>query len=107
MQKRNIGKDLLQAGERYRLLFRNDSGDMHQMCLLRHSFEVISLAGNPTAGVVKDVINPCGRMMPPVRWRRNMGRRPVDSAANDSSIPNPKGWMRSLGSCSFQPDRSS
>jgi FtsP/CotA-like multicopper oxidase with cupredoxin domain len=47
----------VQAGKRYRLLFRNDSGDMHPMHLHRHSFELTSLAGKPTAGIVKDVVN--------------------------------------------------
>ena len=44
-------------GKRYRLVFRNDSGDMHPMHLHRHSFELTNLAGKPTAGLLKDVVN--------------------------------------------------
>jgi FtsP/CotA-like multicopper oxidase with cupredoxin domain len=47
----------VQRGKRYRLVFRNDSGDMHPMHLHRHSFELITIAGQPTAGIVKDVVN--------------------------------------------------
>ena len=34
---------------------RNASDDIHPIHLHRHSFELASLAGTPTAGVLKDV----------------------------------------------------
>jgi FtsP/CotA-like multicopper oxidase with cupredoxin domain len=50
--------DLLRVreGRRYRLAFRNNSGDEHPLHLHRHSFELTSIAGKPTAGVLKDVV---------------------------------------------------
>jgi FtsP/CotA-like multicopper oxidase with cupredoxin domain len=54
---------LVHQGNRYRLAFRNDSGDMHPMHLHRHSFELVSVAGQPTAGIVKDVVNVPSRQM--------------------------------------------
>jgi FtsP/CotA-like multicopper oxidase with cupredoxin domain len=47
----------VKRGGRYRLVFRNDSGDMHPMHLHRHSFELTSFAGKRTAGIIKDVVN--------------------------------------------------
>lgn len=46
----------LRLGGRYRLRFRNASDDIHPLHLLRHSFELVSLNGHPTAGVTKDVV---------------------------------------------------
>jgi len=46
----------LKAGKRYRLHMRNASDDIHPIHLHRHSFELISLAGKPTAGILKDVV---------------------------------------------------
>jgi FtsP/CotA-like multicopper oxidase with cupredoxin domain len=46
----------LKQGERYRLRMRNASDDIHPIHLHRHSFELTSLAGIPTAGVIKDVV---------------------------------------------------
>ena len=46
----------LQRGRRYRLRFRNASGDIHPLHLHRHTFELVSLHGHPTAGVMKDVV---------------------------------------------------
>ena len=43
-------------GRRYRLAFRNASDDIHPRHLHRHSFELTRIAGNPTAGVIKDVV---------------------------------------------------
>ena len=43
-------------GRRYRLAFRNASDDIHPLHLHRHSFELTRIAGNPTAGVIKDVV---------------------------------------------------
>jgi len=45
------------AGKRYRLTFRNASGDQHPMHLHRHSFEVVRIGDNPLSGLIKDVIN--------------------------------------------------
>ena len=46
----------LKEGKRYRLQMRNASDDVHPIHLHRHSFELTSLAGKPTAGVLKDVL---------------------------------------------------
>ncbi|MGH9757672.1 MAG: multicopper oxidase family protein [Candidatus Acidiferrales bacterium] len=46
----------LRQGKRYRLRMRNASDDIHPIHLHRHSFEIASLAGRPTAGVFKDVM---------------------------------------------------
>jgi FtsP/CotA-like multicopper oxidase with cupredoxin domain len=46
----------LHAGKRYRLRMRNASDDIHPVHLHRHSFELTRIAGNPTVGVMKDVV---------------------------------------------------
>jgi len=46
----------LRQGARYRIKMRNSSDDIHPIHLHRHSFELTSLAGRPTAGVIKDVV---------------------------------------------------
>jgi FtsP/CotA-like multicopper oxidase with cupredoxin domain len=46
----------LKQGRRYRLRMSNASDDIHPIHLHRHSFELTSLAGKPTAGVLKDVV---------------------------------------------------
>jgi FtsP/CotA-like multicopper oxidase with cupredoxin domain len=46
----------LKEGKRYRLRMRNASDDIHPIHLHRHSFELTSLAGKPTAGILKDVV---------------------------------------------------
>src|SRR6202790_3500312 len=46
----------LNEGKRYRLRMRNASDDIHPIHLHRHSFELTSLAGKPTAGIFKDVV---------------------------------------------------
>jgi FtsP/CotA-like multicopper oxidase with cupredoxin domain len=48
---------IVERGKRYRLVFRNDSGDMHPLHLHRHSFELVRFAGKPTVGIMKDVVN--------------------------------------------------
>jgi FtsP/CotA-like multicopper oxidase with cupredoxin domain len=53
----NIDPLTVQAGKRYRLVFRNGSGDQHPIHLHRHTFEVTRIAGKPTSGLMKDVIN--------------------------------------------------
>ena len=45
----------LQRGKRYRLRMRNASDDIHPMHLHRHRLEITSIAGKPTAGLLKDV----------------------------------------------------
>ncbi|KAI3603547.1 Multicopper oxidase (plasmid) [Cupriavidus necator H850] len=45
----------LQRGRRDRLWMHNASDDIHPMHLHRHSFEIVSVAGQPTAGIIKDV----------------------------------------------------
>jgi FtsP/CotA-like multicopper oxidase with cupredoxin domain len=46
----------LKQGRRYRIRMRNASDDIHPIHLHRHSFEITSLAGKPTAGILKDVL---------------------------------------------------
>jgi FtsP/CotA-like multicopper oxidase with cupredoxin domain len=46
----------MRANRRYRLVFDNQSDDIHPLHLHRHSFELVKLAGKPTAGVVKDTV---------------------------------------------------
>ncbi|HVP55567.1 MAG TPA: multicopper oxidase domain-containing protein [Candidatus Eisenbacteria bacterium] len=46
----------LQQGKRYRLRLRNASDDIHPIHLHRHSFELTKLAGQSTAGILKDVV---------------------------------------------------
>ncbi len=43
-------------GKRYRLRMRNASDDIHPVHLHRHSFELTRVAGQPTSGVMKDVV---------------------------------------------------
>jgi FtsP/CotA-like multicopper oxidase with cupredoxin domain len=47
----------LRRGRRYRLRMHNASDDIHPVHLHRHSFEIASIAGQPTGGVIKDVAN--------------------------------------------------
>ncbi len=46
----------LERGKRYRIHMRNASDDIHPIHLHRHSFELTNLAGQPTAGIMKDVV---------------------------------------------------
>ncbi len=48
---------MVEAGKRYRLVFRNGSGDQHPMHLHRHTFEVTQIGSKPLSGLMKDVIN--------------------------------------------------
>jgi FtsP/CotA-like multicopper oxidase with cupredoxin domain len=45
------------SGRRYRLIFRNGSGDQHPLHLHRHSFEVTRIGNKRLSGLKKDVIN--------------------------------------------------
>ncbi len=47
---------LVQAGKRYRMVYRNESDDAHPIHLHRHSFELTKVAGKATAGIFKDVV---------------------------------------------------
>jgi FtsP/CotA-like multicopper oxidase with cupredoxin domain len=46
----------LRRGARVRLRLHNASDDIHPVHLHRHSFELVSIAGAPTGGVMKDVV---------------------------------------------------
>ncbi|HKT51075.1 MAG TPA: multicopper oxidase domain-containing protein [Candidatus Angelobacter sp.] len=46
----------LKQGRRYRLMMRNASDDIHPIHLHRHIFELASVAGTPTSGIMKDVV---------------------------------------------------
>jgi FtsP/CotA-like multicopper oxidase with cupredoxin domain len=46
----------LTKGRRYRIRMRNASDDIHPIHLHRHSFELTRIAGQPTSGVMKDVM---------------------------------------------------
>src|ERR1700723_2794760 len=45
----------LNKGKRYRIPLRNTRDKIHPIHLHRHSFELTSLAGNPTSGIMKNV----------------------------------------------------
>jgi FtsP/CotA-like multicopper oxidase with cupredoxin domain len=47
---------LLKTGLRHRLVFENRSTDDHPVHLHRHAFELISIRGKTTSGVLKDVV---------------------------------------------------
>ena len=69
---------MVQQGKRYRLVFRNGSGDQHPIHLHRHTFEVTQIGKKQMSGLKKDVIN----VMPldTVRsgFRREQSRRYID-----------------------------
>jgi FtsP/CotA-like multicopper oxidase with cupredoxin domain len=46
----------LKEGTRYRLVFDNQSTEDHPVHLHRHSMELVSVAGAPASGILKDVI---------------------------------------------------
>jgi FtsP/CotA-like multicopper oxidase with cupredoxin domain len=46
----------LHEGKHYRIRMRNASDDIHPIHLHRHSFELTRVAGQPTSGVMKDVV---------------------------------------------------
>lgn len=47
---------IVQANKRYRWLLDNQSADAHPMHLHRHRFEIVRFAGQPVAGIWKDVV---------------------------------------------------
>ncbi len=46
----------LRQGKHYRIRMRNASDDIHPIHLHRHSFELTKFAGQPSAGILKDVV---------------------------------------------------
>ncbi len=64
---------IVHEGKRYRLVFRNGSGDQHPMHLHRHTFEVTSIGQKKISGLKKDVIN----------------LMPLDTVAVDFTADNP------------------
>ena len=48
---------MVKVGNRYRITFRNASGDQHPMHLHRHSFEVTRIGNQPMRGLIKDCVN--------------------------------------------------
>ncbi len=53
----NVDPLMVKKGKRYRIAFHNGMEDSHPLHLHRHSFEVTSVGGKPTAGIMKDTIN--------------------------------------------------
>jgi FtsP/CotA-like multicopper oxidase with cupredoxin domain len=47
---------VVRANQKYRLRFDNQSNDAHPVHLHRHSFELTKFAGQPTSGLIKDVV---------------------------------------------------
>jgi FtsP/CotA-like multicopper oxidase with cupredoxin domain len=47
----------VRRGRRYRMLFRNATGDQHPMHLHRHTFEVTRIGDRSLSGLIKDTIN--------------------------------------------------
>jgi FtsP/CotA-like multicopper oxidase with cupredoxin domain len=48
---------VVHPGKRYRMVFRNGSGDQHPIHLHRHTFEVTKIGDKRLSGLMKDVIN--------------------------------------------------
>jgi FtsP/CotA-like multicopper oxidase with cupredoxin domain len=48
---------IVHPGKRYRLVFRNGSGDQHPIHLHRHTFEVTRIGEKHLSGLMKDVVN--------------------------------------------------
>ena len=46
----------LREGKRYRIRMKNASDDIHPIHLHRHSFELTRIAGQPSSGIMKDVV---------------------------------------------------
>lgn len=53
----NIDPLMVQQGKRYRIVFRNGSGDQHPIHLHRHTFEVTRIGDKQISGLMKDVVN--------------------------------------------------
>jgi FtsP/CotA-like multicopper oxidase with cupredoxin domain len=63
------------AGQRYRLALTNEADDAHPVHLHRHLFELVSIDGKPTAGVMKDTV-----------MVKGFGHVEVEFAANNPGI---------------------
>jgi FtsP/CotA-like multicopper oxidase with cupredoxin domain len=48
---------VVEAGQRYRMVMENKSGDDHPIHLHRHTFELTRIGGKATSGIRKDTIN--------------------------------------------------
>ncbi len=48
---------IVHAGKRYRMVFRNGSGDQHPIHLHRHTFEVTRIGDKQISGLMKDTVN--------------------------------------------------
>lgn len=48
---------MVQHGKRYRMVFRNGSGDQHPIHLHRHTFEVTKIGDKRLSGLMKDTVN--------------------------------------------------
>lgn len=48
---------VVHEGKRYRVVFRNGSGDQHPIHMHRHSFEVTKLGDKQMSGLMKDTVN--------------------------------------------------
>jgi FtsP/CotA-like multicopper oxidase with cupredoxin domain len=48
---------IVHPGKRYRVVFRNGSGDQHPIHLHRHTFEVTRVGEKQMSGLMKDVVN--------------------------------------------------
>lgn len=48
---------IVKAGKRYRIVWRNGSGDQHPLHLHRHTFEVTKIGDKQLSGLKKDVVN--------------------------------------------------
>jgi FtsP/CotA-like multicopper oxidase with cupredoxin domain len=48
---------VVQAGQRYKILLENKSGDDHPIHLHRHTFELTRIGGKTTSGIRKDTVN--------------------------------------------------
>lgn len=57
------GRIRLERGQRYRLLFNNDTGDIHPLHLHRHTFEITQVGDKPISGLRKDVVSVARRSM--------------------------------------------
>jgi FtsP/CotA-like multicopper oxidase with cupredoxin domain len=53
----NVDPLMVHKGKRYRIAFHNGMEDSHPLHLHRHSFELVSIAGKPTGGIMKDTVN--------------------------------------------------
>jgi FtsP/CotA-like multicopper oxidase with cupredoxin domain len=53
----NIDPLKVHEGKRYRIVFRNGSGDQHPMHMHRHTFEVTRIGTKEFSGLRKDVVN--------------------------------------------------